>query len=535
MPTRKSATENLPDRRRVASLLSAVRERMLIDPVAFSADGRTFGYEAPLDSDLQVAGWVTIQAADGTRYLGQVVSEDITIREGPQINLDVAHSGNDPRDHLISQAGVRVRVRISSGTGILLARHEGRSLVPPAATNSFEEASIEPASGAVVARYLNAMSGARVRLPVGTVQRCDDAPPAYLRADGFDRHTFFCGQSGSGKTYSLGVVLEQLLLQTSIPLVILDPNSDFVRLREAREGVPAARAKEYRGRTRDLVAMRPAGVATSDETTLRARFSDLAEAEQAAALRLDPLADREEYAALAAIGEALSPEKYSLDEVLERARSAGDPASQQLVLRIQNLGVQRWPVWAHAGEQTTAERLSDDTRGLVLDIGALASETEKSAVAAAVLGGLWRNRERRRAMLIVIDEAHNVCPAEPSNALQANATQYCINIAAEGRKFGLYLLLSTQRPGKVHPQVLSQCDNLVLMRMNSRADIADLASAFSFVPSTLLDEATRFRQGEALLAGKIVPTPLMAKFGARLSQEGGSDVPPTWAATSRKR
>ena len=79
-------------------------------------------------------------------------------------------------------------------------------------------------------------------------------------------------------------------------------------------------------------------------------------------------------------------------------------------------------------------------------------------------------------MLIVIDEAHNVCPAEPEDPLAALATEDAIRIAAEGRKFGLYLLVVTQRPQKVHENVLSQCDNLVLMRMNSAADLAHVAT-----------------------------------------------------------
>ena len=57
-----------------------------------------------------------------------------------------------------------------------------------------------------------------------------------------------------------------------------------------------------------------------------------------------------------------------------------------------------------------------------------------------------------------------------------------VQIAAEGRKYGLYLLTSTQRPNKVHENVVSQCDNLLLMRMNSQADLADLSRLFSFVP-----------------------------------------------------
>ena len=46
----------------------------------------------------------------------------------------------------------------------------------------------------------------------------------------FNRHTFWCGQSGSGKTYSLGVLLEELLMHTELPMIIFDPNADFVRL-----------------------------------------------------------------------------------------------------------------------------------------------------------------------------------------------------------------------------------------------------------------------------------------------------------------
>jgi len=133
----------------------------------------------------------------------------------------------------------------------------------------------------------------------------------------------------------------------------------------------------------------------------------------------------------------------------------------------------------------------------------------------------------------VIDEAHNVCPAEPADAIQEQAMEHCVRIAGEGRKYGLYLFLASQRPQKLHPNVLSQCDNLVLMRMNSRSDLAALAEVFSFVPDGLLAEATRFKLGEALLAGKIAPTPLFAALQGRFTREGGVDVATTWAEHQR--
>ena len=146
-----------------------------------------------------------------------------------------------------------------------------------------------------------------------------------------------------------------------------------------------------------------------------------------------------------------------------------------------------------------------------------------------MLDALWRRRGQREPVLIVIDEAHNVCPAEPEDQLTALATEQAVRIAAEGRKFGLYLLVSTQRPQKVHANIVTQCDNLVLMRLNSAADMAYTETVFSAVPPGLLRRASSFGLGEALVAGKIASHAALLRFGARIAEEGGGDVPSTWA------
>jgi hypothetical protein len=56
---------------------------------------------------------------------------------------------------------------------------------------------------------------------------------------------------------------------------------------------------------------------------------------------------------------------------------------------------------------------------------------------------------------------------------------------------------------------------------------------FSFVPPRLVEQAAAFRLGEALVAGKISPHPALVRFGARVAEEGGSDVPATWATAAR--
>ena len=79
----------------------------------------------------------------------------------------------------------------------------------------------------------------------------------------------------------------------------------------------------------------------------------------------------------------------------------------------------------------------------------------------------------------------------------------------------------------MHPDVVAQCDNLLLMRMNSQADLADLESFFSFVPPGLIEGALAFRQGQALVAGKLVSHPAYVAVGDRLTREGGADLPRT--------
>ena len=66
--------------------------------------------------------------------------------------------------------------------------------------------------------------------------------------------------------------------------------------------------------------------------------------------------------------------------------------------------------------------------------------------------------------------------------------------------------------------------------MNSVADLGHVAEVFSFVPPGLIERASTFDQGEALVAGKISSHPALLHFGARVAEEGGADVPATWAA-----
>ena len=459
-----------------------------VPAVATSVDGRRFSFQASLHKlAFEPGSYVLLEDGEGKR-LGQIVTVELARSE-------------------------------SGGSVVRHAAGEGSVLDGPAA--SFHDAAVRPATPDEVAGHVGAFPSRSAGLPVGELVLAPGVPLS-LDAGGFGRHTFLCGQSGSGKTYSLGVVLERLLLETSLRLVVLDPNSDFVRIGELRPDADGD------GATR-LAALHDAIAVRRDGEGLGLRFAELGARLQAASLRLDPIADREEYAELLALVERAEAEALSLED-LQRFSAEGSDDARRLLSRARNLGLDNWDLWAGPHGHSITADLTADLRCLVLDLGSLATREEQTVAAAAVLTRLWERRAEREPVLIVIDEAHNICPAAPADPLTAISTDLAVRIAGEGRKFGLHLLVSTQRPQKLHEDVLSQCDNLLLMRMNSLADLDYVGDVFSFVSRSLLERSPSFAQGESLAAGAIAPHPALFRVGRRLTAEGGGDVGSGWSA-----
>jgi DNA helicase HerA-like ATPase len=470
----------------MATDLSLGTEAATRAPSTWSADGRTFTCTTSLDRAPAPGDVVVLETVPGQRLLGQV-----------RATTPAMGTGNEPA---------------MTGSGVVLGVLGEADELTRERAHPFASASVRPGSTEVL-EALQRVRGAG--LEVGTWRSGAVTVPARLRTDGFNRHTFLCGQSGSGKTYALGVVLEQLLMHTGLRMVVLDPNGDFTHLGQVVPEAPADVAARLAAT--DIRVLRPDA---GGGEPLRLRFRTMPRAAQAAILRLDPLADRAEYNLFLHLGQSYA--EAGVESLVSGLR-AGGGAEQALAARIENLGLLEWEVWA--GEKTTAaDVVAAGARATVMDLGGFRDPVEPLAVALDVVESLWAQRESRTPTLIVVDEAHNLCVAEPRGPVQAAVTERLIQIAAEGRKYGLWLLLSTQRPSKVHPQVLSQCDNLMLMRMNSPGDLAELAALFGFAPEQMLRTSPFFAQGEALFAGGFAPAPMFARMGTRLTQERGSDV-----------
>lgn len=337
---------------------------------------------------------------------------------------------------------------------------------------------------------------------------------AELQVSKLNRHTFWCGQSGSGKTYALGVLLEQVILNTRLPVLILDPNGDFVNMTSIRSGQESPEATSLA--SKDIRVLQPGG-----EYPLRAKYRDLSLATKAAILRIDPIVDREEYNALLHIREHLD---FTAESDLQSdLASSSDPMLRALALRVENLGLLDWGIWAFDTKPAT-QVIAERPNATVVNLGGFEHPEEPLVVVLSILEELWTRRHERRPIMIVIDEAHNFCAPDLESELAREVRAQIIRIASEGRKYGLWLLLSTQRPSRIHPSILSQCDNLALMRMSSSADLDELLKILSFVPVDIARMSPQFQQGQALFAGGFIDTPQRVQMRQRLTEEGGSDV-----------
>ncbi len=503
--------------------------------LAWSVTGRTVEFMTGFDSGLEVGGFAVVTTPAGTTLLMQV--HHLQVRERQQVQVDLAtdemsgHGGG-----LVRSAQVGLAIRSVAGTGDVVAEI-GPNGVRPFTPVGFTEGSLGVAPDDYVAQLVLHGMGSAAGLPIGLAGSGDGA--ALVKASGFSRHTFLVGQSGSGKTYALGVILERLLVHTELPMIIIDPNSDFVHLgtmmpreRVAARGKPAMDEGTYAALADAMAASGEVRVASAagGDLPLRIHLSDLSVSEQALTLGLDSLRDADEYSAFMDVVDALSAVgPYGLDGLIQRLQMDDDESSRRLLQRIRNQRVASWAVWASSSESSLTALLAAQ-RAVVLDVGSLEDARERAVVALAVLGYL-RRRDERASVLLVIDEAHNLLSPDADNELQRTVADYGVWIAGEGRKYGVHMLVSTQRPQKVHRNVLSQCDNLVLMRMNSKADIDELGSVFSHVPRSMIEEAKSFHQGEMLVAGPISTTPLRVRTAERWCAEGGADLPTGWAST----
>ncbi|TPK21157.1 ATP-binding protein [Mesorhizobium sp. B2-5-9] len=122
---------------------------------------------------------------------------------------------------------------------------------------------------------------------------------------------------------------------------------------------------------------------------------------------------------------------------------------------------------------------------------------------------LWS--EGKLQLLFLCEEAHRYMPADAR--LGFAPTRHALSrIAKEGRKYGCYLGVVTQRPGELDPTILSQCSTFFAMRLANEQDQAIIRSAIADSSASTLAFLSSMGQREAIAFGEGVATTMRLKF-----------------------
>lgn len=148
----------------------------------------------------------------------------------------------------------------------------------------------------------------------------------------------------------------------------------------------------------------------------------------------------------------------------------------------------------------------------IIDLSGVPNEVAgvSSAVVARTLFNLkvWQNAEERSKdpVLLVCEEAHRYVPNR--GEAQYEAAQEAIRrIAKEGRKYGVGLLLVSQRPSEVEATVLSQCNSWIVLRITNDADREHVRSILPDSMSGLTKMLSGLRRQEAIFVGQAAMLP----------------------------
>jgi hypothetical protein len=123
--------------------------------------------------------------------------------------------------------------------------------------------------------------------------------------------------------------------------------------------------------------------------------------------------------------------------------------------------------------------------------------------------GLWS--DGASPLLFVCEEAHRYAPAD-KNVGFGPTRRALSRIAKEGRKYGVFLGLVTQRPAEIDSTIISQCSTLFVMRLSNDRDQALIRSAVSDAGASLLTFIPSLGTGEVFAFGAGVPLPTRMKF-----------------------
>jgi DNA helicase HerA-like ATPase len=351
--------------------------------------------------------------------------------------------------------------------------------------------------------------------------------PVNIRINGLRRHVSILAQTGAGKSYLTGVLIEELM-QRGATVIIIDPHADYVFLSQSETG------EKHDFSDRVTVFQNP-------ESTGRYSKKDIGQVEDYT-VRLADL-DFEELCSVCGIGEKFTNIRAGLETAIRRLKErnvvylAEDIEKElNVVSNIEDLDkarrfgainaiqyirlLRRLRVFSRSG--VPIDHIIQPYHASVIDLSGLGNRSTDYIVSRllkdvfeAVSTGSFPY-----PVFAVVEEAHTFVPPDPPTYSRSIIRR----ISQEGRKFGIFLVLISQRPGRIHPDSLSQCNSQIVLKITNPRDQNAIAQSSERLSEELIRDLPGLNIGEAVVVGDITRTPVMVHVRPRITREGGADI-----------
>ena len=400
--------------------------------------------------------------------------------------------------------------------------------------------------------------------------RGENVVPVYLDVNRLaTEHLAVLAMTGAGKSYTVGRILERLVAVNNGTVVVFDPHGEYgralqggniqfntnldsiedprdqrvipeiqrmlERLREAQAGIVAYTPQiasfrhKYAGVNREL-ALQFDHFEMDDISEILPGLTEPQQRVLDVAIRYWRLTERTEPRDINRLRNLLGD---GLDELKEwdqlsqaEAAALNGRSAAVASLKLARVLSEAQSFYSAALSAPTdiyemVGRPSDKKGRLVLvDLQGL-SDTAKQIITALVSSEILQAATSKtdpiRPAFLVYEEGHNFAPAGGA----AVSHRIIKKIASEGRKFGVGFAIISQRPSKLDPDVTSQCNTLIAMRLKNPDDQRFIAKTSDMVSQADLEELPSLSTGEALVFGRSIAAPLLVKIGQKALQHGG--------------
>ena len=376
--------------------------------------------------------------------------------------------------------------------------------------------------------------------------RSDGEVPVVLSIkDVVSTHLAILASTGSGKSYTAGVLIEELMRPYNrAAVLIIDPHGEYhtlnsiqgdAKFRAADGYAPEVKIYTHEGikvrfstlTEADIKYLLPEGTSEKMLHFLHLAFGKLSEGRKANQLwGYHDLRDE------------VAAQKYG-NESKNGNNDGGNVSSiEGLLWRMDSRFDKKGGIFADA-EHIPLDELFRPGRVTILNLSDIEQNEQQ-----VIVGTLLRRVNKARMMTVrgesfggenylnypvfaLLEEAHRFAPAGASVV----STNILKQILSEGRKFGVGIGLITQRPGKLDQDVLSQCMTQIIMRIVNPIDQQTVAQSVEGAGREQLNELPALTKGQAVISGVGVNTPVMCRIRQRLTIHGGEtiDAPDAWA------